>query len=156
MYTSTFDEKKVTDEQKEVADRVEQELMQDPTSKNMQSLEEGGDRNDELNYSSVLREEEPLASKHKGTELNNIDDELDEHRPECAQNAGQYAQPQTTTDLKQNQESMQLFKKGLMSKVQSKKPKDDLAQNTAVLQSFKQQVLNKLSPPSKSSKVGEE
>ena len=36
-----------------------------------------------------------------------------------------------------------------MSKVQSKKLKDDLAQNTAVLQGFKKKVMDKLSPQAK-------
>lgn len=40
-----------------------------------------------------------------------------------------------------------------MSKVHSKKTREDLAQNTEALQSFKVQVLDKLSPPSKSKKA---
>jgi hypothetical protein len=57
MYTSTFDESKVTGEQREIAERIEKELLQDTESKMAQALEGDGDHsNDELKYSSVVRD----------------------------------------------------------------------------------------------------
>ena len=47
----------------------------------------------------------------------------------------------------QNQETLQMFKQGIMNKVQSKKrTKDDLAQNSQVLRDFKEEAMKKLSP----------